>query len=468
MESKEGRREFMKGSAGVGLSLACTELLAQTAPRTQDSAEHSKPRDSVRVGFVGVGVKGSAHLGNLLGMEHVEVRAVCDIVERQCAEAQQQADRLGKPIPNAYTRGPRDYERLCEEEELDLVYTATPWRWHAPVCLAAMKGGAHAATEIPAALTLDECWRLVETSEKTGRYCVMMENVNYMRNEMAVLNMVRKGLLGEIVHGEGSYLHDTRHLKINDFGDGLWLGDHHATRNGNLYPTHGLGPMAWYMDINRGDRFDYLVSMSSNARGMDLYAREHLPENHPKRTRKYINGDVNTCLIHTVNGRSIVLKHDTDLPRPYSRTNLVQGTRGVARCFPEFVVSIEGETHQHKWRPGNGMLDEYDHPLWKQMETSGIWNPRKAPSTEPIIDGAVWHYDSARELRNADFVEDYRLIEAIRGGVAPDTDVYDAAAWSVVADLSEQSVADRSRAIDFPDFTKGAWKTKEPVRIMGV
>ena len=343
---------------------------------------------------------------------------------------------------------------MCEVEELDLVYTATPWEWHVPVCLAAMRNGKHAATEIPAAITLDECWRLVETAEQTGKYCVMMENVNYMREEMAILKMVRAGLLGELVHAEGSYEHDTRYLKIRDYGDGLWLGDHFAKRNGNLYPMHGLGPLAWYLDINRGDRLEYLVSMSSKARGLDLYAKEHLPEGHPKRARKYINGDVNSSLIRTANGITIILKHDTDLPRPYGRTNLVQGTRGIVRGFPEFQVCLEGEDHNHRWEPGSKYLAEHEHPLWKRAleraaRESGTAGEKPAPIT-------------------AEFLEDSRLIRALQAGVPPDFDVYDAATWSVVTALSETSVADRSRPVDFPDFTRGKWKTNPPVRILGV
>jgi hypothetical protein len=369
------------------------------------------------------------------------------------------ARELGKREPTAYTRGERDFERLCEAEDLDLVYTATPWEWHAPVLLAAMRHGKHAATEIPAAVTLEECWQLVETAESTGKSCVMMENVNYMREEMAILRMVRAGLLGELVHAEGAYEHDTRYLKVRDYGDGLWLGGHHAKRNGNLYPMHGLGPLAWYLDVNRGDRLEYLVSMSSKARGLDLYAKEHLPEGHPKRARKYINGDVNSSLIRTANGVTIILKHDTDLPRPYGRQNLVQGTRGIVQRFPEFAVCLErkarvaGDRPEYAWEPGSGYLAEYEHPLWKQALRAASESGAVAGKPAPVT---------------AEFLEDSRLIGALRAGVAPDFDVYDAATWSAVAPLSERSVADRSRPVDFPDFTRGRWKTNPPVRILGV
>lgn len=348
---------------------------------------------------------------------------------------------------------------MCETEDLDLVFTATPWEWHVPVCIAAMENGKHVATEVPAAIEMEQCWQLVEASEKTGRHCVMLENVNYMEPEMMILNMVRKGLLGEVLHGEAGYLHDTRQLKMNDFGDGLWLGNHHAMRNGNLYPTHGLGPMAWYMDINRGDRFDYLVSMSTKARGLDLYAEEHLPPEHPKRQRRYINGDVNASLIRTVNGRTIILKHDTDLPRPYSRTNLVQGTRGIVRGYPELKIHLEAEHKKNHWEPGEAYLTKYEHPLWKDSR-------ERAKSMSPLNENDK--YRLANELRNGEYLEDYRLVEAIRKGVKPDFDVYDAASWSAVTVLSEWSVANRSRPVDFPDFTRGKWQTNLPVSIMGV
>lgn len=456
MNNENTRRDFLKQGAGCGAMAALSGLglTAEQPVKGDAGAAAARPIKSVRVGFVGVGVKGSEHVANLLRSDGVELKAVCDIREDACAAARRVAEEMGRPKPTAYTRGERDFERMCADEELDLVYTATPWEWHVPVCLAAMRNGKHAATEVPAAITLEECWQLVETSEKTGKYCVMMENVNYMRDEMAILRMVREGVLGELVHTEAGYAHDTRYLKIRDYGDGLWLGAHHAKRNGNLYPTHGLGPLAWYLNINHGDRLDYLVSMSSNARGMDLYAQEHLPPGHPKRVRKYINGDVNTSLIRTANGITIVLKHDTDLPRPYSRRNLVQGTCGIVRGFPEFQVCLEGKGDNRQWEPGAKYRTRYEHPLWKQA-----------------LERAARESDAAGKKKvplTAEFLEDSRLIQALQAEVPPDFDVYDAATWSAVTALSEKSVADRSRPVDFPDFTKGKWKTNRPVRIEGV
>ena len=454
MSTTMNRRTALK--TGIGVVCSTTNDQSLTADE-----QLNRKKGIIRVGFVGIGVKGSQHYRNLLHIEGVEMRAVCDIRPVACTWAQKQCKTLGLPEPTSYTRGDYDFKRMCESEELDLVYTATPWRWHVPVCLAAMENGKHAATEIPAAITLEDCWKLVETSESTGRHLSMMENVNYRRDELMILRMCREGVLGELIHAEAGYMHDTRYLKIRDYGDGLWLGKHHAERNGNLYPTHGLGPLAWSFNLGRGNRMEYLVSMSSKARGMNLYAKEHLPKDHPYRKRDYINGDVNSSLIHTSNGESILIKHDTDLPRPYSRINLIQGTRGIVRGFPELLVSLENrdpqkrQHHSYKWHPGREYYSQYDHPLWTFMED-------KASRTPKSEDGFVL----ANEIRSGDYLEDYRLIQALRDGDRPDFDVYDAADWSVVTALSEKSVANRSQAVDFPDFTKGKWRTRRPLKLM--
>jgi len=352
-------------------------------------------------------------------------------------------EKAGQPRPAGYFRGDHDFERMCDEEDLDLVYNATPWKWHVPVCVAAMKAGKHAATEVPAAVTIDECWELVETSENLNKHCVMMENCCYGRTELLVLNMVRQGVLGEIVHGEAGYLHDLRALKFSDHGEGLWRPWHSIHRNGNLYPTHGLGPVAQCMNVNRGDRFDYLVSMSSVSRGLNLYAAEHFGPGDERALRKYALGDVNVSLIRTVKGRTIYLVHDCDLPRPYSRINLVQGTGGIFSGYPD-RIHIEGKSPGHQWEPIDKYRKEYDHPLWKELS------------------------DASRGAGHGgmDFIEDYRLIQCLREGIPLDMDVYDAAAWSVVSEMTERSVANRSRSIDFPDFTRGRWKTNAPLGIV--
>jgi hypothetical protein len=261
---------------------------------------------------------------------------------------------------------------------------------------------------------------------------------------MLVLNMVRQGVLGELVHGECGYLHDLRAVKFSPEGEGLWRRQHSMKRNANLYPTHGLGPVAQAMNINRGNQFDYLVSMSSISRGLQEYAKAHFPPDAPQRREKYVLGDVNTSLIMTKNGQTIFLSHDTNLPRPYSRIHLVQGTKGIFQGYPN-RVHIEGRSPEHQWEPMENYLEEFDHPLWKAMEAAA----------EGAGHGGM------------DFIEDYRLVQSLLRGEPMDMDVYDAAALSAVIELSEISVANKSRPVDFPDFTRGRWKTWPPVGIVG-
>ena len=439
---KSGRRDFLKLGVATGLSAAIPGAVLTADTDRPPAPFAAPPMERVRIGFVGVGGMGTVHVRNLLQIEGAQIRAVCDIVEDKVTRAQELAEKAGQPRPTGYSRGPRDFERMCGEEELDLVYTATPWEWHVPVCVAAMKAGKHAATEVPAAYTLDDCWLLVETAEKTRKHCVLMENCCYDRREMMILNLVRRGMLGELLHAECGYLHDLRSIKFSTTGEGLWRRAHAMRRNGNLYPTHGLGPVAQVMDINRGDRFDYLVSMSSNARGLKLYAAERFPPDDPRRRENFALGDVNVSLIRTVNGKTIYIAHECDNPRPYSRINLVQGTRGVVCGYPD-RVHIEGRSGE-QWEPLEKYRDEFEHPLWR---------------AEQIRTAKGGH-------GGMDFLEDARLIQNLRHGVPLDSDVYDAASWSVVCALTEQSVARRSRPIDFPDFTRGRWKTAEPIGII--
>ena len=265
---------------------------SSTERKTSSGVSALQPIDPVRIGFVGVGGMGTCHVAHLLNIEGVEIRAVCDIVERSVANVQDMVAKAGKPKPDGYTRGDTDFRRLCDRKDVDLIYTATPWQWHTPVCLAAMNSGKHAATEVPAAVTLDECWLLVETAERTGKHCVMLENCCYDRTELMILNMVRHGLFGELLHAECGYLHDCRALAFGGGGTGNWRLAHCIKRNGDLYPTHGLGPVAQCMNINRGNRFARLVSMGSPARGLNLFAKAKFGPESPQARQEYAVSDV--------------------------------------------------------------------------------------------------------------------------------------------------------------------------------
>lgn len=458
MGNKIDRRNFLKKglATGVGFAVGGAVETAFSQERLTGPAPKpviAKPMDVVRVGFVGVGGMGSNHVQNLLRIKGAEIRAVCDIVEEKVNRVQTWVQEAGQAKPEGYSRGEYDYKRMCERDDLDLVYISTPWRWHVPMCVEAMKTGKHAAVEVPAANTLDECWQLVEYAEKTGTYCMMMENCYYDGFEMMVLNMVKQGVLGEVVHAKCGYLHDLRAIKFSSEGEGLWRREHSKTRNGDLYPTHGLGPVAQCMDINRGNQFDYLVSMSSKTRGLHDYAVKTFGSDSPQAKEKYALGDVVTTLIKTMKGETIVVTHDTNLPRPYSRDYLIQGTKGIAQKYPVPKIYIEGRSNPHRWDDLEPWKEEYWHPVWRHQEELA-----KAAGESGVKGGHG----------GMDFIEDYRLINTLLNGVEPDMDVYDAAAISAVIELSERSIAEKGKPIKFPDFTRGMWKKHRELQVMKV
>ena len=437
------RREFLKTTAGAVAVTAAAPMVDAVAAQRRDGPFAAPPIELVRIGYVGIGGMGSAHVTNLLKIPGCRITAVCDINPERTAWAVKAIAAAGHPEPMVYNRGPRDFERLCAEADLDLVYNATPWEWHVPICLAAMTHGKHAAVEVPAAMTIEDCWALVETAEKQARHCVMMENCNYGRMEMLAFHLVKKGLLGEVVHAEGGYLHDLREIKFSKTGEGLWRRAWASKVNGNLYPTHGLGPVANCMDVNRGDRFDYLVSMSGPSRGLQNWAAEHYAADAPERRERFVLGDVNVTLVKTVNGRTIYVGHDTNLPRPYSRIHLVQGTKGLFQGYPDRVY-VEGRSPAHQWQQARDYLEEFDHPLWKDI----------AAKAAGAGHGGM------------DYMEDYRLIKCLREGVPTDMNVYDAAALSSLVHLTARSVSQRSRPVDVPDFTRGRWRALPPLDLV--
>jgi hypothetical protein len=379
-----------------------------------------------------------------LNIEGVQVKAICDIVPEKVERAQKWTVEAGQPKPAGYSKGPTDFIRMCETEDLDLVVTATPWEWHVPVCIATMENGKHAATEVPAAMSLEDCWKLVRTAEKFGKHCQMLENCCYDRIELMTLNLFRQGILGEILHAEAGYLHDLREVKFSSQGEGLWRRAWSQKLNGNLYPTHGLGPVAQCMNINRGDAFDYLVSMSSPARGLHEFAMNKFGPESPQAQERYVLGDVNTSLIRTKLGKTIILIHDTNLPRPYTRINLVQGTKGIAHKWPDRIY-VEGRAEKsHQWDDFEKFAAEFEHPLWK----------------------AIASKSEGRGHGGMDYIEDYRLIWSLRHGEPLDQDVYDAAAWSAIVGASCASVAKKGAPVEIPDFTRGTWKTTPPLGIV--
>jgi hypothetical protein len=438
------RRAFVKGSAlgAAGLVIA-TEIgspdLLAGRPKNAAPTMIGVPfeaRDSVRLGIIGVGGRGSSLLQDLLAVDKVEVKAICDLVPEKVQHAQNAVTAAGQPQPAGFSKGDWDFKNL-NQLDLDIVYIATPWNWHVPMAIDAMKNGKHAAVEVPACTTLQECWDVVDTSEATRKHCLILENCCYGETEMMVLNMVRDGLFGTITHGEGAYLHDLRKILTSSEGEGLWRRVPHMKRNGNLYPTHGLGPVAHYLDIHRGDRFDYMVSVSSLQASLSEYVKANFPDGDPKRSEKYICGDMNTSLIKTVKGRTILLQHDVVDPRPYSRLNSISGTKGAFADYPARIF-VDGQ-EKDEWQNLDSFREKYQHPLWK---TTG---------------------ELARKMGGhggMDYIMNYRLMDCLKRGLPPDIDVYDAAAWSAPTPLSETSVAQNGAPQKFPDFTRGKWNVR--------
>ncbi|MCL1146752.1 Gfo/Idh/MocA family oxidoreductase [Shewanella marinintestina] len=455
---KCNRRHFLKTAGVTAAGLITSQLPLSTA-----HAVSSKPTEAqsvmgliapkmatVRVGFIGVGQRGSGHVKHFCHLEGVEIKAICDTDESVLDKSIEFVQAQGLPRPGRYTDNEHAYKKLLSRDDIDIVIISTPWEWHAPMAIDTMESGKHAFVEVPLALTVEECWQIIDTAERTRKNCMMMENVNYGRDELMVLNMVRQGVFGELLHGEAAYIHELRwQMKEIDRKTGSWRTGWHAKRNGNLYPTHGLGPVSQYMNINRGDRFDYLTSMSSPALGRALYAEREFPSEHQRNQLNYINGDMNTSLIKTVNGRSIMVQHDTTTPRPYSRHNLIQGTNGVFAGFPNRIaIEQGGSSNFHKWDMDmENWYAKYDHPLWLQMGKEAERNGGHG---------------------GMDFLMLWRMVYCLRNGEPLDQDVYDGAAWSVVNILSEESVNNRSNSVNFPDFTRGAWKTGKPLGIVGL
>jgi hypothetical protein len=456
---KNNRRNFLKlaGMAGIGMAgsnvlkgMSVGENLAEQAKKarkqTFNMSGYAAPKlETVRAGFIGLGQRGPSHMGNLSLIEGVEIKALCDVRPEKAEAAKKRLSRPGAN-PDLYTKGDEDWKRLCDRDDIDIVYIATPWDLHTPQAVYAMNHGKHVFIEVPATVNLDQSWQLVEASEATRKHCMMLENCCYDFFELLTLNMARQGFFGDIVHGEGAYIHNLLELNFNKNGYyKMWRLEENATRQGNLYPTHGLGPICQIMNINRGDRMEYLVSLMSADFEMNEEAKKRAATDSfykPFVNRKY-RGNMTTTAIHTAKGRSIMVQHDVTSPNVYSRIHKVSGTIAAALKYPEPAKISIGDN----WLKPEEMKDieaKYQPEIVKRVG------------------------EMARQVGGhggMDFLMDWRVVDCLRNGLPLDQDVYDAATWSAVAPLSEWSVANRSNSIDVPDFTGGSWKTNKPVDI---
>lgn len=453
------RREFLKLSGLAGLGLIGTgmssfksteemerlpELIKRKRIQHFNMSGFAAPKlDKVRVGFIGLGMRGPGAVNRMSKIEGVEIVAICDLVPEKVDKIAKSLEKTSHK-PEKYSGSAYAWKKMVDRDDLDLIYIATPWDWHTPMAVYAMEAGKHAAVEVPAAKTLEECWQLVETSERTQKHCMMLENCCYDFFELMTLNMARDGFFGDILHGEGAYIHDLLDLNFakNAYEDMWRLKENY--RDGNLYATHGLGPICQLMDINRGDQMDYLTSLSSADFHMADKAKELAEKDnfYASFVEKKFGGNINTTIIKTKHGKSMMMQHDVTSPRPYSRLHALSGTKAFAQKYPMEKISS-----------GHGWIKDDELKVLREKYTPAI--VKKVGELAKTIGGHG----------GMDFMMEWRLVDCLRNGLPLDQDVYDAALWSALSPLSEWSVAHRSNSIDVPDFTGGSWKTNKPVDI---
>jgi predicted dehydrogenase len=454
------RRNFLKKSSlGVvgasTLSLSCQENMSKSSPGTYMGDFADKPIDNIKAAFIGLGARGPGHLKNFATLENTKVVALCDLYNDN---VKRELKRLQSYNSNSndvklYWGDENKWKDMLKEVKPDIVFISTNWKNHAPMVIQSMKDGAHAFCEVPLAITTQEMWDIVNTSEKTQKHCMMMENVNYGREELMYLNMCRKGVIGQLLHAEAAYIHELRFQMFEESrGTGSWRTHHYANGKGNLYPTHGLGPVAQYMNIARkDDNFRSIVSYSTPSVGRQLFAAKNFDNDHKWNKLNYQNGDLNTSIIKTNQGRTILVQWDETSPRPYTRHNLILGSKGALAGFPT-RIALEGgfdeiSKDHHSWIKGKdlkSLYEKYDHPLYKRL------NSKTKKSGHGGMDGIMM----------------YRIVECLKNGLPLDQNVYEGCFWSAVTPLSAKSIDEDGMPQQFPDFTRGMWKTTSPLKII--
>lgn len=445
----KSRRNFIKKSTIIGVGIS-------VAPNFTFGSNFSP--EKLKVGIIGVGLRGTNHLDNVLLRDDVLVTAICDIDPNRISIALDKIEKVGQKKPLIFGNSDYDFRNLLASKDVDAVIIATPWLWHTRMAKDAMLAGKYTGLEVSAANTIEECWDLVNTHEQTGTHLMILENVNYRRDVLAVLNMVKQNVFGELVHFRCGYQHDLRFVKLNDgksaYGKGVEFGDkgisesawrtqHSLLRNADVYPTHGVGPIAAMCDINRGNRLLSLTSNASKSVGLHDYIVKNGGENHPNAKLKFKQGDVITSTIETANGETIIVTHDCNLPRPYSLGFRVQGVKGLWEKDGDRIY-IEGESESHRWDDSKEWLEKYDHPLWKKYGEKAM---------------GAGH-------GGMDFFVINAFVESAKQNIAPPLDAYDAAAWSAITPLSELSIENNGEPQDFPDFTRGNWIKRKPYNWM--
>ena len=434
MPERVGRRQFLGTSAAGALGTMLVGAASEVGAAEGDAGP-------VRVGVVGVGGRGTGLLGTLLHFPNLTVPALCDINTAHLANAQQRVEKAGQPKPEGYSEHEESFRDLMARDDLDAVIIATPWHWHTPMAVCAMENGKYAGVEVPCAMSFDECWQLVDTHEKTGVPCMMLENWSFRRDNLAVLRMIRQGLLGEIVHCHCAHSHDCiDHWFFDREGNDRWPAEYLVKYNRDQYPTHSVGPVLSWMDINCGDRFATMTSTATSSRAINAYFARTFGEDHPSAKRQYAQGDIVTSVFKTHGGKTLVVNYDMQLPRPYDNRWLIQGTLGLYDEARAAVYLTARSPEYHQWEPFSPYQEEFEHPWWEAMKNAK---------------GDFGH-------GGTDYLELAKFLEAVRNKTQTPIDVYDSVTMSAVIPLSEQSIANGSAPVDCPDFTRGKWETRKP------
>lgn len=426
------RRDFVKSTAAAGLTMAVAPNLV-----------FGGRKQRVRLGLIGVGLRGTNHLNNALQRDDTDIRAICDIDPERIQICREMISKAGRPEPLVFENGEYAYRELIMRDDIDAVIISTPWLWHIPMAIDSMKAGKYTGIEVCGATSVEECWDLVRTHEETGVHLMFLENVSYRRDVMAILKMVRLGMFGELIHCQGGYQHDLREIKFQpgvEFGDkgrseSRWRTQHSIKRNGELYPTHGLGPLVNYLGINRGNRLVSLTSTATKSRGLHKFVVDHAGPDHPNAKIKFNLGDIVTTVISCANGEVIVLNHDTNNPRPYSLGFRVQGTKGLWMKDGDQIYLEDVSPQPHRWEPSGPYLEKYDHEYWKKYgkQATGAGH------------GGM------------DFFVLNDFINSVKRETAPPIDVYDGVSMMVITPLSEHSIKEGGEPQQIPDFTNGRW-----------
>ncbi len=438
------RRGFLRSSALAGIALS-------QAPAFLRGADDRR----VRLGFIGVGGRGLDLLKTCLRIPEVDFPAVCDIHPPNLAKAQALVEEKRPSRPATYGEHEFSYLELLAREDIDGVVIATPWKLHVPMAVASMKAGKYSAFEVGPASSVDECWELVKTHEATGVPSMLLENYCYFRYNMAVLNMVRQGIFGELIHCQCGYAHELRERLVlgkgtgpTPKGEGDYRSTHSERRNGDLYPTHGIGPIAQCLNIQRGNRFASMTSTASKSRGLQEWSKKNLPPDHPRRNIEWRQADIVTTTIKCQNGETVVVTMDTRLPRPTTFRYMVQGTQGIwmqdadSSSNQKSAIHLDGRSPRGKWESFDPYQKQYEHPLWRKYLLN---NPSK------------------KGHGGTDLLELQAFVHCLKHQIGVPIDVYDAAAWMVISPLSEASIATGSSPVAFPDFTNGKWMTAKPI-----